>query len=311
MRVRRIGASGLAASAIGLGCNNFGMRIDADRAREVVHAAIDAGITYFDTAPSYGPSEDMLGAALKGRRADVLIATKFGSPRDPDLGPAAGNRGSRSFIIRSVERSLKRLGTDWIDHYQLHFADPDTPIEETLSALDTLVRDGKVRYVGTSQMAPWQVVEAGHVARAAGLAPFISVQAEWSLLERGAEAEMVPAARSVGAAVIPFFPLASGLLAKLPDAEGRPDPSSRLASGPFARQLTPGRVETARRVDAWAKAHGRTLLELAIGLLVAQPDTGPVIAGATSPAQVAANAAAADWLDAAAPPSMDEVLAGA
>src|SRR4051812_45300988 len=214
--IRRLGRSGLAVSAVGLGCNNFGTRLDLDGSRAVVEAALDAGVTLFDTSDSYGGepgrSEDFLGQILEGRRDDVVIATKFGSHLKGLLGPDRGARGSRRYIRRAVEGSLRRLRTDHIDLYQLHFPDRLTPIEETLSALTELVDEGKVRYIGSSNLSAWEVADADWTARTSGLQPFISAQNEYSLLERGVEAELVPALERFGLGLLPYFPLASGLL---------------------------------------------------------------------------------------------------
>src|SRR6266487_1207891 len=216
MRYRSLGDSGLMVSVAGLGCINFGRRVDLAGTRAVVDAAIDAGITMLDTSDSYGDggaSEELLGEVLAGRREQVVLATKFGhSAYDMGYGPAAGAKGGRSYIRRAVEASLRRLRTDHIDLYQLHTPDPVTPIAETLVALGELVRDGKVRYVGSSNFAGWQVADAARCAELLSCVPFISAQNHWSLLERGAEAEVVPAARNFGIGVLPFFPLANGLL---------------------------------------------------------------------------------------------------
>src|SRR5947207_7918227 len=216
MRYRRLGNSGLAVSVVGVGCNTFGRKLDASAARAVVEAALDHGINLFDTADIYGrphgASEEMLGAALKGRREDVVIATKFGMDMAGANGADLGARGSRRYIARAVEASLRRLGTDHIDLYQMHQPDPATPIGETLAALDDLVRAGKVRYLGNSQFAGWQIADADWTARTAHLTPFISAQNHYSLLERDVEQEVVPACERFGLGLLPFFPLASGLL---------------------------------------------------------------------------------------------------
>src|ERR1700744_2771358 len=216
MRYGTLGDSGLLVSVVGLGCNNFGGRLDVQQTRAVVDAAIDEGITLFDTAETYGgagAAELALGEGLPGRRAKVVLATKFGHQgADMGYGPAAGARGGRSYIKIAVEKSLTRLKTDYIDLYQLHTPDPVTPIEETLAALDDLVTEGKVRYIGHSNLAGWQIPDAAHTAIGSGRVPFISAQTHWSLLERGAEKEVVPAARHFGVGLLPFFPLAQGLL---------------------------------------------------------------------------------------------------
>ncbi|WP_328302746.1 aldo/keto reductase [Streptomyces sp. NBC_00435] len=296
MRYLPLGNSGLQVSAIGLGCNNFGGRLDARATREVVDAALDAGITLLDTADIYGGSggsETHLGEALKGRRDQVVLATKFGYDGvDMGYGPAAGSRGGRAYVRRAVEESLTRLQTDHIDLYQLHSPDPAVPVAETLAALSELVTEGKVRYIGHSNLTGWQLAEAAHVARETGAAPFVSAQNEWSLLQRSAERELVPAALHYGVGVLPYFPLANGLLTgKI--RRGAPVPAGSRLEGRDA-YLTAERLDVVEALAALADEHGRTVLELAIGWLSAQPACASVIAGATSPEQVRANAAVAD-----------------
>ncbi|WP_406290015.1 aldo/keto reductase [Embleya sp. NBC_00896] len=289
MRYTTVGRSGLKVSAIGLGCNNFGMRIDQDGADKVVGAALDAGVTHFDTADMYGGgrSEVLLGKALGARRDEVVVATKFGA-RVAD-GPY-GRGASRRHIVRSCDASLKRLGTDRIDLYYQHYADPDTPIEETLTALDDLVQAGKVLYAGTSNLAAWQLADAAHVA---GRTRFVGAQIEWSLLKRTVERDMVPAARHFGVGVIPYFPLASGLLSgKYRRGEEFPA-DSRFAALPFfAQGATDDNFVIVERLTAYAEGQGLTLLELALSWLAAQPEVASVLVGATRPEQAAANAAA-------------------
>ncbi|MEU9143807.1 aldo/keto reductase [Streptomyces sp. NPDC048349] len=296
MRYLPLGTSGLQVSAVGLGCNNFGGRLDAQATRAVVDAALDAGITLLDTADIYGGlggSENHLGQALKGRRDQVVLASKFGyAGMDMKYGPAAGARGGRAYIRRAVEESLRRLRTDHIDLYQLHSPDPATPIAETLAALTELVTEGKVRYIGHSNLTGWQLAEAAHVARETGSVPFVSAQNQWSLLERSAERELVPAARHYGVGVLPYFPLANGLLTgKI--RRGAPVPSGSRLEGRDA-YLTEERLDVVEALAALAEKHDRTVLELAIGWLAAQPGCASVIAGATSAEQVRANAAVAD-----------------
>ncbi|MFG2616658.1 aldo/keto reductase [Streptomyces sp. NPDC048507] len=296
MRYHPLGSSGLQVSAVGLGCNNFGGRLDAAGTRAVVDAALDAGITLLDTADIYGGSggsESHLGQALKGRRDQVVLATKFGYDGvDMGYGPAAGSRGGRGYIRRAVEESLRRLDTDHIDLYQLHSPDPATPIAETLAALTELVTEGKIRYLGHSNFSGWQLAEAAHVARDTGAVPFVSAQNEWSLLQRSAERELVPAAVHYGVGVLPYFPLANGLLTgKI--RRGAPVPAGSRLEGRDA-YLTEERLDTVEALAVIAEKHGRTLLELAIGWLSAQPGCASVIAGATSAEQVRANAAVAD-----------------
>ena len=284
-------------SVVGLGCNNFGGRLDVTRTRAVVDAAIDEGITLLDTAESYGgqgASELALGEVLEGRRDKVVLATKFGGA-DMGYGPAAGAKGSRSYIKVAVEKSLTRLKTDYIDLYQLHTPDPVTPIDETIAALDDLVTEGKVRYLGHSNLAGWQIADAAHAAASTGRAPFISAQNHWSLLERGAEREVAPAARHFGVGLLPFFPLANGLLTgKVRKGQGIPA-NSRLAEPRRAGYVTDAKLDKVEALIAWGQDHGVSILEIAVGGLAAQPGCSSVIAGATSPEQVKANAAAGEW----------------
>jgi aryl-alcohol dehydrogenase-like predicted oxidoreductase len=299
MRYRSLGDSGLLVSVVGLGCNNFGGRLDNARTRAVVDAAIDEGITLLDTAESYGgagASELALGEALKGRRDKVVLATKFGH-QGPDMGygPAAGAKAGRGYIKLAVEKSLARLQTDYIDLYQLHTPDPVTPIDETLAALDDLVTEGKVRYLGHSNFSGWQIADAAHLALAESRTPFISAQNHWSLLERDAEQEVVPAARHFGVGVLPYFPLANGLLTgKVRRGQGIPE-NSRLAEPRRAGYVTDAKLVVVEDLIAWGQEQGISILEIAIGALAAQPGCSSVIAGATSPDQVKANAAAGGW----------------
>jgi aryl-alcohol dehydrogenase-like predicted oxidoreductase len=300
MRYRSLGNSGLRVSVVGLGCNNLGRRLDVAGTRKVVDAALDAGLTLFDTADIYGgrgTSEAFLGEVLEGRRDRVVLATKFGhADHDMGYGPAAGAKGGRAYVRRAVEESLRRLRTDHLDLYQLHTPDPVTPIVETLSALDELVKAGLVRYVGHSNLTGWRIAEAAHVAGAHGLTPFVSAQNHWSLLERGVEAEVVPAARHYGVGVLPYFPLANGLLTGKVRRGQEAPAGSRLAEPSRSGYVTPERLDRVEALAAWAEQHGRTLLEVAIGALAAQPGCASVIAGAMSAEQVAANAAAAEWV---------------
>jgi aryl-alcohol dehydrogenase-like predicted oxidoreductase len=303
MRYRPLGSSGLVVSVAGLGGNNFGRRLDVEAARAVVDAAMDAGITLIDTAESYGAgrSEEILGEVLAGRRDQVLLATKFGH-RSADLGygPAAGAKGGRGYIMRAVEGSLRRLRTDYIDLYQIHTPDPATPIEETLAALGELVARGMVRYLGHSNFSGWRLAEAAGAARQLGTAGFVSAQNHWSLLERAAEAEVVPAARHFGLGVLPYFPLANGLLTGKVRRGVPPPPGSRLAGRPD--YITDDKVDRVEALIAWAQQHGVSVLDVAVGGLAAQPGCSSVIAGATSPEQVKANAEAASWI-----PSADDL----
>ena len=297
MRYRTLGNSGLQVSVVGLGCNNFGRRLDLAATKKVVHAALDEGITLLDTADIYGgngTSERFVGEALRDRRDQVVLATKFGhQSADMGYGPAAGAKGGRGYIRRAVEESLRRLQTDYIDLYQLHTPDPVTPIEETLAALTELVNEGKVRYVGHSNFAAWQLAEAEHVARAEGYVRFISAQNQWSLLDREVEAELVPAALHYGLGVLPYFPLANGLLTgKVRRGKDLPV-GSRIAER--AHLVTPEALDRVETIATWAEKHGRTVLEVGIAGLAALPGCSSVIAGATSADQVKANAAAAEW----------------
>jgi aryl-alcohol dehydrogenase-like predicted oxidoreductase len=301
MRYQRLGDSGLAVSVVGLGCNSFGRRIDRDGVRAVVDAAVDAGITLFDTSDTYGDpagrSEELLGEALRanGRRADVVIATKFGKPVGGLNGPDWDARGSRGYIARAVEGSLRRLGTDHIDLYQIHEPDPRTPVAETLGALDDLVRAGKVRYVGSSNFAAWQVADAAWTARSAHLTPFISAQNHYSLIERGVETELVPACQAYGVGVLPFFPLANGLLTGKYRRDAIPE-GSRLSDNRYAGYLARAPWDVIEGLAAFAADHGLSMVDVAIGALAAKPTVGSVIAGATSPEQVRANAAGGAWV---------------
>jgi aryl-alcohol dehydrogenase-like predicted oxidoreductase len=300
MRDRTLGDSGLRVSVVGLGCNNIGTRLDLTSTRSVVDAAIEEGVTLFDTAESYGAapgaSEELLGEVLAGRRDKVVLATKFGSPGNrPDYGQgeAHGALGGRSYIRRAVEGSLRRLRTDYIDLFQYHVPDGVTPIEETLEALTELVREGKVRYIGSSNFTGEQIAEAANVARSARCVSFVSAQNHWSLLDRGAERDVVPAAVHYGVGVLPYFPLAHGLLTGKVRRGQEPPPGSRLAERP--QLITPEKLDRVEALTSWAEKHDRSVLDVAIGALAALSGCGSVIAGATSPEQIRANAAAGDW----------------
>jgi aryl-alcohol dehydrogenase-like predicted oxidoreductase len=294
METRRIGS--LEVSLVGLGCNNFGRRLDADATKAVVEAALDAGITFFDTADVYGPlqSEEFLGRALGKRRRDVVVATKFGNPVDDQ------RRGAKpAYVHSAVEDSLRRLGTDRIDLYQLHRPDPETPIGDTLEALDALVRAGKVREIGISNATVEQLAQANAAVRD-GAARFVSVQNQYSLLERTPEQGVLAEARHRGLAFLPYFPLASGLLTGKYRRGEPPPPGTRLAQ-PGGQGRNPSRflndrnLETVERLSSFAASHGHTVLDLAISWLAAQVPVASVIAGATTPAQVRANVAAVGW----------------
>jgi aryl-alcohol dehydrogenase-like predicted oxidoreductase len=294
MEFRSVGGSGLQVSVAGLGCNNFGMRMDAAATDRVVHAALDLGVTLFDTADIYGGkgrSEELLGRALGERRDEVVLATKFGNP----MGDGPYERGaSRRYIARAVEASLRRLGTDHIDLYQQHVPDPSTPIDETLAALDDLVSSGKVRYVGSSNFTGWQVVEADGVSRRDGHARFVSAQNEWSLLNRRVEREVVPACDHIGVSLLPFFPLASGMLTGK-YRRGEPPPEGTRLAAWGGRGLTDENFDRVEALTEVAAARDHTVGELALAWLAAQPSVCSVIAGATSPEQMAANVAGLEW----------------
>jgi aryl-alcohol dehydrogenase-like predicted oxidoreductase len=302
MRYRSLGSSGLQVSVVGLGCNNFGRRLDVNGTRAVIDAALDAGITLFDTADIYGgrgASESLMGEVLGARRDQIVLATKWGNQKaDMGYGPVAGAKGGRAYIKRAVTESLRRLRTDHIDLYQLHTPDPQTPIDETILALDELITEGKVRYAGHSNFPGWRLADAEHVARELGRNRFISAQNEWSLLDRSAEGDVVPAARHFGLGVLPFYPLANGLLTgKVRRGQGVPE-GTRLAGR--ADYITDAKLDRVEAMIGWAERQGATILEVAIGGLAAIPGCGSVIAGATSPEQVKANAAAGDWIPSAA-----------
>lgn len=299
---RRVGKSGLTVSTVGLGCNNLGRANTATETQAatdaVVHAAVDAGITLFDVADTYGRepglSETMLGKALGNRRADVVVATKFGMDMKGASGPDFGARGSRRYIMQAVEASLRRLGTDWIDLYQFHTPDPLTPIDETLSALDTLVRSGKVRYIGHSNRAGWQIAQAEYVARELGSARFISTQNHYNLLDRRAELEVTPAAEEFGLGVLPYFPLANGLLTGK-YAPGHAPDGSRL-SHTRTHLVHDADWDQLDSFSSFARERGLSEIQVAFSWLAAQPAVASVIAGATRPEQVRQNAESADWL---------------
>ena len=293
MELRNLGNSGLKVSMVGLGCNNFGMRIDAAQTKAVVHAALDAGINFFDTADVYGgqKSEVLLGEALQGiDRDSVVIATKFAMPT------GEGRLGaSRRYIMSAVEASLKRLGTDHIDLYQQHRPDAETPIEETLRALDDLVTAGKVRYLGNSNFNGWQLADADWTARSEGLNRFVSAQNHYNLLDRRIEREVLPACERFGLGMLPYFPLASGLLTGKYD-RGQPAPENTRLSGERGKSaLTDANFDVVERLAGFAADRGHSLLELAMSWLASNPTVSSVISGATRVEQVEANVAAAGW----------------
>jgi aryl-alcohol dehydrogenase-like predicted oxidoreductase len=305
MTYQQLGLSGLTVSTVGLGCNNFGARMADEDVPDVVHAAIDTGITLFDTADAYGNaggSEILLGKALGSRRGGVIIATKFGSDMRGANGPDWGARGSRRYIRIAVENSLRRLGTDWIDLYQLHEPDPHTPIGETLAALTEVVAEGKVRYIGSSNLAGWEVIDADWTARTGSCEAFISAQNEYSWLNRSAETELVPALEHTGQSLLPYFPLGSGLLTGKYH-RGEPAPTgTRLARNKV--RLDKANFDLIEAIEKYAAERDLSMLQVAIGGLAAMPTVGSVIAGATSADQVVENASAGLWV-----PSGDDLEA--
>ncbi|QLQ11213.1 MAG: aldo/keto reductase [Nocardioidaceae bacterium] len=298
MTYRNVGDSGLRISVVGLGCNAFGARIDQAGTHEVISAALDHGITFFDTADMYGSGkgEEFLGRALGERRQDIVLASKFGMPTHGVNGPAWQALGSRSYLRRAVEGSLRRLGTDWIDLYQFHQPDPLTPIEETLTTLETLVEEGKIRYYGCSNFFSWQLADAMHVARALGLSGFVSTQNEYSLYNRAAEAELVPACEHFGVGLLPYFPLAYGLLTGKYARDKDAPAGSRLAGSNETQRLQSAEFDRVEALQDFADKAGVSLLDVAIGGLAAQPAVASVIAGASRPEQIAANVAAGLWV---------------
>jgi aryl-alcohol dehydrogenase-like predicted oxidoreductase len=297
MQIRNLGGSGLRVSAVGLGCNNFGQRTDLEASRKVIHRALDLGITLFDTDDIYagmGGSETVLGAVLGDRRKDIVLATKYSKPMATD-GTKQG--ASRRYIMTAVEASLKRLKTDYIDLYQQHDYDPLTPIDETLRVLDDLIRQGKVRYVGNSNFPAWRIAEAEYVARAMNVNRFISCQDEYSLVVREIEKDLLPCAQEYKLGLLPYFPLASGLLTgKYKRGQAAPD-DTRFAKAPMLRDryVTSRNEGIVEKLHAFAQARGRTMLELAFSWLAARPQVASVIAGATRVEQIEQNVKAISW----------------
>jgi len=293
---RRLGNSELEVSEIGLGCNNFGFvkALDVNETRRIVHRAFDCGINFLDTSDSYGHSEEFLGQILGSHRRRVILATKFGSQLDTE-GKKKG--ASQRYIFSAVEASLSRLKTDWIDLYQLHRPDPDTPIEETLRALSTLVQQGKARHIGCSNLSPEQLIEAHETAERLGLTQFVTSQDEYSLLVRDIEAELLPAIEKFGMSELPYFPLASGLLTGKYKRQEEHPADSRLAQKPALgqRYSTPENWDKVEKLTAFAGQQGHSLLELAFSWLLSHKSVGSVIAGATQPEQVEVNSKAGNW----------------
>ena len=297
MEYRNLGNSGLKVSVVGLGCNNFGMRIDTEQTRIVVHKALDDGINLFDTADIYGNrggSETMLGKALGPRRQEVVVASKFGMAMGD--GPFMKG-GSRRYIMSACEASLKRLNTDYIDLYQIHFPDAETPQEETLSALNDLVRAGKVRYLGHSNFSGVQTADAAWIAKTRGYAPYISAQNQYNLLDRRIEKDLTPACAQFGVGILPYFPLASGFLTGKYKRGEEPTKDTRFgAMAQMAKSaLTDSNFAILDKLTEFARSHGHSVLELAIGWLASMPQVTSVIAGATRPEQVTANVKGGDW----------------
>jgi aryl-alcohol dehydrogenase-like predicted oxidoreductase len=293
MKLRNLGKSGLRVSLVGLGCNNFGGRMDLEGSKAVIHKALDAGITLFDTADVYGNrggSETAMGQILGDRRKDIVLATKFGMVMDDGEKKGA----SRRYIMAAVEASLKRLKTDWIDLYQQHRHDPLTPIEETLRALDDLVRQGKIRYIGNSNFTAAETVEAQLTARHAGVGAFASCQDEYSLLKRDLDSERLGVMERYGLGLLPYFPLASGLLTGK-HKRGAAAAGTRLSTPAFANFMNDRNFDIVEKLEAFVTARGRTMLELAFSWLAARPTVASIIAGATRPEQIEANVKATDW----------------
>ncbi len=295
MEYRRLGTSGLKVSALGLGTNSFGPRADEQGSARIIHQALDLGINFLDTANVYGSgrSEELIGKALKSKRSQALIATKFGRTmtKDPN-----GKGASRRHIMEQLEDSLTRLGTDYIDLYQLHIHDPETPIEETLRALDDSVHQGKVRYIGCSQVSAWQACEAIWTSRLLNLNAYVSVQPYYNLLAREIEIEMIPLCRAYGLGIIPYFPLEGGLLTGKYRPDQPPPPGSRFAgSQGFQRRLTKRNFSLLAGLERFSAERGRPVVELALAWLLANPLVSTVIAGASKPEQVVANERALSW----------------
>lgn len=300
MEYRNLGHSGLKVSAVGLGCNNFGMTIDAKATKAVVHKALDIGINFFDTADMYGSgnSEIYLAKALGSRRNEAIIATKFGNRMGDRLDQEGG--ASRHYIMHAVEASLSRLKTDYIDLYQIHRPDSETPLEETARAMDDLVQQGKVRYVGHSNFSGWQTVDMSWICETQNLTRFVSAQNRYSILSRDIEAELVPACNEHGVGILPFFPLESGLLTGKYKNSKKPAKGTRWekwASRPAManRFFGPDRFAMAEKLQAVCDANGNSLLEMAFGWLLSKSYVPSVIAGATKPTQLVANVKAAEW----------------
>ena len=298
MRYRHLGNSGLEVSETGLGANSFGEqgRRDYAESKAIIHAAIDHGINFIDTSNVYaqGLSEEYIGRALKCRRDEMLIGTKFGSMRN--YGPNLFG-GGRKFVMDSIEGSLRRLGTDYIDLYMIHRPDPRLPIEETLRAMDDIVRQGKALYIGVCNFEAWRMVDAFWTCKHGGMTQIISSQFEYSMLYRSSEAEMLPACRAHGVGVMPYLPLAAGFLTGKVNLNGVPPAGTRLAldAGQSGRWITEGNLRVIGKLQDWARERGKSLVDLAFAWLLADPIVGTVISGASSPEQIAENARASSW----------------
>lgn len=295
MRYRLLGRSGLRVSVIGLGTNQFGGKVDDAGVERIIHHALDAGVNFIDTADIYtgGRSEETIGRAIKRRRSEAILATKVGSKTGDGPNDAGA---SRHRIVAGVEASLRRLNTDYIDLYQIHRFDPHTPFEETMRALDDLVRSGKVRYIGASNYTAWQLCRANDVAEMQGGTPFVSIQPHYHMLERGIEAELIPYCQAMNIGIIPYYPLAGGFLTgKYKLGEAPPKGSRGETSSYVQRYFTPRNFAIVEKLETFAKEHGRTLAELAVAWLMARPQVSSVITGVTSVEQLDANMRAADW----------------
>lgn len=295
MELRKLGRSGLKVSAIGLGGNTFGRAVDGEEAIGVIRRALDLGITFIDTADIYsqGRSEELVGMAVAGRRDEVIIATKCGYP----MGEGPFRRGlSRRWMMQAIEDSLRRLGMDYVDLYQAHVPDPETPLEETLRAMDDIVRQGKARYIGCSNYPAWQIAQALGISERLQLAPWVSAQNRWNLLEGLDDPSLLAACRALGVGIIPYTPLASGILTGKYRRGEAPPPGTRAGDLPNVRErLTDAKLAAVEQLRPWAEARGHTTGELAIAWLLAHPEVSTVIVGARSAAQVEANVRAAEW----------------
>jgi len=311
LQYRNLGKSGLKVSAVGLGTNQFGGKVGPEEVKRIIGRALDLGLNFIDTADTYqsGESERTIGQAIAGRRDEVVLATKVASK----TGPGPNDYGaSRRHIMAGVEASLRRLNTDYIDLYQIHRFDPTTPMEETMRALDDLVRSGKVRYIGASNYAAWQLCRSNDIAERWGWSQFVSIQPHYHLLERKIEQELVPYCTAFGIGIIPYYPLAGGFLTgKYREGEPAPKGSRGESNAYVQRYFTPENFATVRKLQAFAEGRGHTMTELAVAWLLSRPQVATVICGATSVEQLEANLKAADWtLSAEESAEVDEILDG-